>query len=258
MSVNLNQNLISALLQARQQQQKVAPEQFPITDVAESYAMQQAMMQQYAQQVKSDQSGWKIALTGAMAQQKYGIYQPVYGRLLKSMCLENASTIQLKADDAIKLEVELTFVLSQDLVPEEQYSDDVLLQSIAEVIPALEIVNVRWQHWNFNLAQFLADNAAASAYVLGQPIAYDFKDEHCLNIIESSNFETVLSVNEQDNPARNFIWLVRSLLSQGLSLKAGQQILTGSLIRPVAVCAGEYRINIAGQVLTVFATTENI
>lgn len=253
MSASLN-HVVKALIEARLNAQKIAPLDFPVLgDIDNAYQVQHQIIGAYSQYANVALTGWKIALTGSTAQQKYGIQEPVYGQLLSNMQHHEHARIQLQADDAFKLEVELLFVLKDTLYPEQIYSDKQLLEAVDKIIPALEVVNVRWQNWNFDLNQFIADSAAAHSYVLGQPIQTELSISHLSRLITAPTQDIVITINEQDNPSKNFIWLMRTLLQQGYTIPAGHHVLTGSLIKPVSVQKGFYNIEIAGQNLSLTA-----
>ena len=57
-----------------------------------------------------------------------------------------------------------------------------------------------------------------------------------------------------DQPIRNYLWLVRTLLAQHKKLQAGEVILTGSIIRPMDLKAGQYQFQMLGQQVSLKVT----
>lgn len=57
-----------------------------------------------------------------------------------------------------------------------------------------------------------------------------------------------------DHPIRNYLWLVRTLLAQHKKLQAGEVILTGSIIRPMDLKAGQYQFQMLGQQVSLKVT----
>ena len=51
--------------------------------------------------------------------------------------------------------------------------------------------------------------------------------------------ETGLAAGVLNHPARGLVWLARRYAEHGLSLEAGQTVLSGSFTRPVPVAAGD-------------------
>lgn len=249
MPTSINAGLVEALVQARLQHRKISAERHICTGLEAAYQVQDQVITAYADVANTAFFGWKIALTGQGAQQKYQLSEPVYGQLLANMALPSAAKIAIKSDEALKLEIEFAFVLGTDLSPDHAYSDDALLEAITVVVPALEIVNIRWCSWDFSIEQFLADNAAASGFVLGTPVALNIRQINFNQLIKSSHHEVVVTVTEQDNAVKNYLWLMKTLLAKGQSINAGEMILTGSIIRPLNMELGSYRFDLLGQTL---------
>lgn len=251
MPTPVNDQVIKDLLNARLHNRKVETSQFSSIEMQQAYEIQQRLIAGYLKQNQAKHSGWKVALSGAPAQHKYAIDEPVYGQLTTDMQLNSADTIYCSQDELPKFEIELAFRLKQDLLAQQIYTDQSLIQAIDVVIPALEIANVRWQDWNFSLGQFIADNSAASKYVLGKPLSMTLDDVMTNIEIEQSSHALVLTFSEQDNALKNYLWLVRKLLSQGMTLSTGEIILTGSLIRPLNMDRASYEVQLFGQTLSI-------
>ncbi|WP_407502092.1 2-keto-4-pentenoate hydratase [Acinetobacter baumannii] len=250
MSTSINQEFVSELLKARINGNKIPTGVLKIEDIQQAYAIQQALIEHYIAEKQTSITGWKIALSGQKAKAQYQLTEPVYGRLTKDMEHNHSASLRIDNTESVKLEVELVFVLKQPLLPNEIYTDQQLIAAIAEIRPALEIVNIRWRDWDFNLAQFLADNSAAQAYVLGNPVEINIQNLLLDQVIEFSSHDIQKTSTEMDNPIANYLWLIRKLLGEKRTLNAGEIILTGSLIRPLTVSKGTYDFRILGQHLT--------
>lgn len=251
MSTQLNTQAIHALLDARIQSTQISVHRFTELSVEQGYLLQQQLMSQYIAQSQKKHTGWKVALSALTAQAKYALTQPVYGQLVADMHVNSPAKIMVSANEALKLEVELAFRLNTNLTANGAYSDAELIAAIADISPALEIVNVRWDNWNFNIGQFLADNAAAYIYVLGQPIQQPVQ-QILQNIqLETSSHEMVFTFCEHDNALKNYFWLVRTVLAKNISLNSGEILLTGSLIRPLNMTSGCYAVQLFGQRLAI-------
>lgn len=247
MSTSINQELVTALLAARKTGQKISLNDFAVENIQHGYAIQRELIARYIVEKPTAITGWKVALSGQKAKEQYQLTEPVYGRLVADMQQQQPVSVQISPDDSVKLEVELAVVLKHDLLAHEHYDDQQLIAAIAEIRPALEIVNIRWSEWKFSLPQFLADNSAAQGYVLGSPVAFDLQNIDLKFVIESSNHDIQRTSTDIDNPLVNYLWLVRKLLNEQQRLNAGALILTGSLIRPLAVETGIYEFIVLGQ-----------
>lgn len=154
---------------------------------------------------------------------------------------------------AQKLEVELTFILKEGITRAD-CTDAELLAKVGAIRPAIEIADTRWLNWQFNLGQFLADNSAAQFYVLGDEVDVSMNDLDIHSLIEQANVEVSVTTQPEDQPLRNYLWLVRTLLAQHKSLQTGEVILTGSIIRPMDLKAGHYQFQVLGQQVSLKVT----
>lgn len=196
-------------------------------------------------------TGWKVAFASRAAQDRFGIDEPVLGALTDAMAVAPGSTVPLARLIQPKLEIELAFVLGRTLVP-GFYSDEDILAAISEVAPAFEIADSRWQGWRFGVGGFLADNAAAALYCLGSRVKFHPEQLAQVNYRLACDGVPCGEGNAQareDTPQANLCWLVRRLLADGQCVEAGQVVLSGSLLAPLDIKAGEYRLYMLGMEL---------
>lgn len=196
-------------------------------------------------------TGWKVAFAGAAAQRRFGLSEPVYGALTDAMCVPPGTTLALGGLVQPKLEVELALILGAPLRP-GTWDDAALLGAVAAVAPAFEVADCRWSGWRFGAGAFLADNAAAALYCLGETQAFgpahhaglDWRLES-----EGAVLGAGSSPGEGDAPLPNACWALRRLLADGASLQAGQVILSGALLPPLDIRPVEYRLRMLGTEL---------
>lgn len=196
-------------------------------------------------------TGWKVAFAGRAAQDRFGIDEPVLGALTDAMAVAPGNTLPLARLIQPKLEIELAFVLGRTLVP-GFYSDEDILAAISEVAPAFEIADCRWQDWRFGVGAFLADNAAAALYCLGARVGFDpdrLSEVNYRLMYDGVSCGEGNVLAREDTPLANLCWLVRRLLADGQCVEAGQVVLSGSLLAPLDIKAGEYRLYMLGMEL---------
>ncbi|MFC3885133.1 2-keto-4-pentenoate hydratase [Bacillus songklensis] len=176
--------------------------------------------------------GKKIGLTSAAMQNLLGVNQPDYGHLLDGMVIENGG--EISADKVLqpKVEAEIAFVLKKDLAGPRVTEMDVL-QATDYVLPALEIVDSRIADWNIKLQDTIADNASSGLYVLGgKPLSVDQLDLAQVGMVLYKNGEimnTGVGAAALGHPATCVAWLANKLFEYGITLKAGEVILSGAL-----------------------------
>ena len=115
--------------------------------------------------------GRKIGLTAKTVQKQLGVNQPDYGILYADMEFCDGDEIDSSLVMQPRAEGEVAMVLDNDLLNEQLTLVD-LLDSIAYVLPAIEIVGSRIAHWDITITDTIADNASSGLYVLGTKPVY--------------------------------------------------------------------------------------
>lgn len=232
--------LPAALRQALQQAQ-------PLPKLEQSLSLEQGyrLQGEALAQAGVALGGWKVALSGAPAQARLGLSEPVYGWLSADMQRASASQLPLTQLIAPKLEVEVAFELGCDIAPGE-HDDASLLAAVSRMAAAFEVADCRWQDWRFDIGAFLADDSAAALYCLGPWQAFDA--QACRRIDCHLTHDGILlgSAKAGEIPEQNLLWLLRRLLADGQPLRAGQVILSGALLAPVDVQKGQYTLQMMG------------
>ena len=192
--------------------------------------------------------GHKIGLTSRAMQQAMSIDTPDSGFLTDAMVFAPGKPIVAADFCDLRLEVELAFVLSEDLSGAELGIDDVL-DATDHVTGAVELIAARTPRTDpatgrtRTVVDTIADNAADAGIVTGgHPVAPRELDLRWAGAIAHRNGaveETGLAAGVLDHPANGVVWLARRYSEQGLSLRAGQVVLAGSFTRPMAVAPGD-------------------
>ena len=185
--------------------------------------------------------GHKIGLTSRAMQMASKITEPDYGRILDDAMYNDGA--QIRADLFLKprLEVELAFIMGEDLEGPGIRTYDVL-RATEFVLPALEIIDYRTEVPRA-IVDTIADNAAFGAIVVGgrtiRPMDIDVRWVGATlsknGIIEESG----VSAAVMGHPAAGIAWLVNKLHAVGAKLKRGQIVLGGSFTRPVDIAQGD-------------------
>lgn len=241
-------NLAQRLLQAARERVALPREQGDGLNLAAGYELQRLGV--LVREARHERlSGWKVAFAGAAAQRRFGLSEPVYGALTDAMAIAEGQPVDLAQLIQPKLEIELAVILGQDLNP-GFYSDEELLRAIGEVAAAFEIADCRWQHWSFEAGAFVADNSAAAAYCLSARQPFDARRHAQVEyrlVHEGRALGDGVSSLGEESPLSNACWLIRRLLADGHRLSAGQIILSGALLPPVAIEPGGYRLSMLGM-----------
>ena len=187
--------------------------------------------------------GKKIGVTSKVVQEMLGVHRPDFGFLTDVMEFPNGASISI-ADTMIqpRAEAEIGFRLKKDLQGPGVTEQDVL-DATDYIVPCFEIVDSRIDNWNIKIQDTIADNASCGTYVLGsnQADPRDF-DLPNMKVVVKKNGE-FLSEGKgaavQGNPLTAVAWLANTLGEYGIPFKAGEVILSGSLVPLEPVTAGD-------------------
>jgi 2-oxo-hept-3-ene-1,7-dioate hydratase len=192
--------------------------------------------------------GRKIGLTSRAMQQAMSIDEPDFGALLDDMVFQDGAEIPIDRFIRPRVEVELAFVLGESVSGPGCTSLDIL-RAVEFVVPALEILDARVQMTDpmtghsRTIVDTIADNAADAGLVVGgrasRPLDLDIRWVAALlsrnGVIEESGVAAAVL----NHPANSAAWLANKLAEYGVSLEAGQLIMTGSFTRAVHAYAGD-------------------
>jgi len=185
--------------------------------------------------------GTKIGLTSRAMQMASNITEPDYGFLMDDMLYNDGARIEAARFMAPRLEVELAFVMGEDLEGPTARVHDVM-RAAEFVTPALEIIDYRTEVPRL-IVDTIADNAAAAAMVVGgRPVRPFDVDIRWVGATLSKNGvieESGVSAAVMGHPAAGVAWLVNKLHPLGGKLHKGEIVLAGSFTRPVSVAAGD-------------------
>ncbi len=185
--------------------------------------------------------GWKMGMTSKAKMRQMGVTEPIYGMLTDGMQVADTGVVALKGRIHPKIEPEVAFLIGRDL--EGPMSPAQVLQATNGVCAALEIIDSRYENFEFQLPDVVADNTSASGFVLGNFMRRtDRLDLGNLGIVMEVNGAAVQFGSTAailGHPARSVAELVGMLAKRGLALKAGSVVLAGGATAAVPLAAGD-------------------
>jgi 2-oxopent-4-enoate/cis-2-oxohex-4-enoate hydratase len=177
--------------------------------------------------------GKKIGVTSKAVQDMLGVHQPDFGFLTNWMQTGEVIDIDAKALIAPRAEAEIAFVLKDSLAGPGVTAADVIAAT-DYIAPCFEIVDSRIRDWKIGIVDTVADNASCGVFVLGEAKA-DPRD-HDLPALHVTVTKNGAALSEgyghavQGDPAQAVAWLANTLGAYGVTLDAGDVILSGSLV----------------------------
>lgn len=195
--------------------------------------------------------GKKIGVTSKAVQNLLNVHQPDFGFLTDKMVYANGATIPASsAMIAPRAEGEIAFILKHDLAG-PGVTNAAVLAATECVMPCFEIVDSRIRDWKIAIQDTVADNASCGYFVLGDqavsPRQIDLST--CGMVVEKNGhiISTGAGAAALGSPLNCVAWLANTLGRLGMTLKAGEVILSGSLVPLEPVVAGDYmRVDIGG------------
>ncbi len=223
--------------------QPIAPlsDTYPDLNIDDAYAISRAFLKTRLHTNGEHVIGKKIGVTSKAVQDMLGVYQPDFGFLTNAM-LATVGKVYMDAHIAPRAEAEIAFVLNADLIGPGIDGDDVLAAT-DYIQPCFEIVDSRIRDWKIKIEDTIADNASCGVFALGaEKIDPSGLDLAGLRVVVEKNGK-VISEGEgsavQGAPHNAVAWLANTLGAYDIPLKAGEVILSGSLVPLEPVKAGD-------------------
>jgi 2-keto-4-pentenoate hydratase len=216
------------------------PEHCRPSDRADGYAIQRALTALSGQPVV----GWKIAATSIAGQRHIGVDGPLAGSLLANRVLPAGASVSLEGNLMRVAEAEFAFRFARPLGRRaEPYSEDEVLEAVAEMRPTIEIPDSRYEDFaRVGAAQLIADNACASWLLVGSPAANwrgrDLAAHGVTAFLNDTPAASGTGANVLGNPRTALTWMVNELRVYGEGVRAGDLVTTGTCIPPVVIAPG--------------------
>jgi 2-keto-4-pentenoate hydratase len=186
--------------------------------------------------------GHKVGLSSEAMQKMMGVDEPDYGHLLADMEVFEDVPVDTSRFLFPRVEVEVGFILADDL-PGAGCTEDDVLAATAAFAPSIELIDTRIRDWKIALCDTIADNASSAGWVLGpQRVSPKDIDIKTIDAVLTRNGEVVAEGRSDavlGNPVTAVAWLARKVDSFGVRLKAGDIVLPGSCTRAIDARPGD-------------------
>lgn len=218
-------------------------ERVPGIEIEDAYHISRAMLECRLAHTGENVVGKKIGVTSKAVQDMLGVFQPDFGFLTTNMEVPNDSDVRI-AGNLIqpRAEAEIAFLLKEDLQGPGVTEADVL-RATECILPCFEIVDSRIHNWKIKIQDTIADNASCGVYVLGNeridPRGLDLPNLQ-VNVFKNGQpLSSGKGSAVQGNPLTAVAWLANTLGEFGIPFKAGEVILSGSLVPLESVVPGD-------------------
>ena len=184
-----------------------------------------------------DDVGYKVGLTSAAMQAFCGIDHPIAGVVLAKRVHQSGASVQRSDFGRLGLEFEIAVRIKSD-VPAAGvlWTAEMIEPYISGVCAAIELVDDRNADYNnLDVLSLLADNSWNGGVVLSE-FATKWPD---LGSVLGRATKDGVAIGEGHgrdilgHPCNSVAWLATQLASRGERLKAGQIVMTGSVMKTV-------------------------
>ncbi|MGX6565697.1 2-oxo-3-hexenedioate decarboxylase [Cupriavidus necator] len=214
---------------------------YPDMDWDDAYAIQDAIRAR--KEARGTRiAGLKMGLTSFAKMRQMGVSDPVYGFLTDYGACMDGAAIDTGTLIHPKVEAEIAFVLKAPLKGPGCHIGDVLAATDF-VVPAVEVIDSRYENFRFDLKSVIADNTSSARFVVGGTHrgaeGLDLKN---LGVVLEKNGEVVATAAGAavlGHPANSVAMLANMLGARGRELPAGTFIMTGGVTEAIAVAAGD-------------------
>ena len=196
----------------------------------ECYAVQDAIIGGMQDRVL----GWKAAFTNGAAMEKMKTHEPALGPLFASWVFESGARVSTPENCARRIESEYAFTMARDLpVRPDAYSRDAVVDAVASLHPAIEIVHTRVDGgFDIGARALVADHCVNFAFILGDGVTdwqgFDLTGQAVTLSVDGNVAASGSGAEVMGDPVESLTWLANKLREQGKALKAGDVVTTGS------------------------------
>ncbi len=186
--------------------------------------------------------GKKIGVTSKPVMDLLNVRQPDFGFMTDAMRHDGEMAIS-KLLIQPRAEGEIAFILKRDLTGPGVTNADVLAATEA-VVPCFEVVDSRIDDWKIKIQDTVSDNASCGLFTINEAAAIDPRkiDLATCGMVVTKNGKTISTgagAAAMGSPVNCVAWLANTLGQFGITLNAGDVILSGSLVPLEPVAAGD-------------------
>jgi 2-keto-4-pentenoate hydratase len=198
-----------------------------------------------------DAMGYKVGLTSATMQKFCGIDHPIAGVVLASRVHRSGATVRRADFGRLGLEFEIAVRIKSDVpVTGTPCTAEMIAPHIGGVCAAIELVDDRGADYgNLDVLSLVADNSWNGGIVLSE-FAAKWPDLEPVAGRATKGREAIGEGHGRDilgHPFNSVAWLATQLSSRGAGLKAGQVVMTGSVMKTIfPEDDGSYRFALEG------------
>ncbi|MGB1880001.1 MAG: 2-oxo-3-hexenedioate decarboxylase [Gammaproteobacteria bacterium] len=247
---NTLDTLAARLDRAERERQAITKltDDYPDMDWEDAYAIQDRLRAgKIAQGARV--AGLKAGLTSQAKMKQMKVDEPVFGFMCDYGAWPDGGEIDRDRYIAPRIEAEIAVVTSRELSGPGCHLAQVL-SAIECVLPAVEVLDSRYENFRFDLVSVVADNTSAAGFVTGgRARRLSALDLPTLGLVVEKNgavVEVGAGAAVLGHPLQSVAMLANNLARRGEVIPAGTFIMTGGVTAAVGVERGD-AINVRFQ-----------
>jgi 2-keto-4-pentenoate hydratase len=208
------------------------PETLRPESLEDAYAIQQRVVDALLAESGGRRIGFKVACTNDIAQAALQIDRPLFGRLMSQTTTPSGATLDTERFTHRVVEAEFGFRIGTDVEPVAGgHTPGTIADYIDALLPAIEIVDHRFESWAVGAWRVAADNAIHGWWVHGDAVT-DWRghDLAAATVSVTRNGELVTTGSGSavlGHPLNVMAWLADELPQFGGQLRRGDVVTTG-------------------------------
>lgn len=205
-----------------------------VADVDQAYGVA-ALLQERMVATRGPIAGRKIALSSKAMQQMVGLDTPLAGAIFANDVYASPAKVPLADFRHLGLEYELAFEMAEAARPGQGvFSPEHAFAMVSSVRPAFELIEDKGADYSdLHGLTLAADNAWCGGIVLGEPIP-GWKDLDLAALpstLRQDGMDAEPGNTGAADPLVSLAWVLNHVTGRGETIEAGQQVITGSVLR---------------------------
>jgi len=221
---------------------EMLPSALGVDSLQRAYDVQDAILAEMTDKGR-EIAGYKVGLTSPRMQEMCGLDQPVGGAVFAEVVEASPARAELSRYGRLGLEFEICVRMGAGVSGEgTPYNRDSIAGYISEVGPAFELIDDRNADYSaLDIYSLIADNSWNAGVVLGpmNPFAGDPGALTGRLYLNGGQIDEGAGSDVLGHPFESVAWLANNVIERGGALKAGDLVMTGSLIPTRFPDAGE-------------------
>ena len=205
-----------------------------VRDIAGAYRVQRDFVAAMMEGRDGPPAGYKIGLTSRRMQEMCRIDTPIAGVVLPGRVHGSGAVLSRRDFGRLGLEFEIGVWMARDLPPSAAPFDQATVAAaVGHVCPAIEIVDDRnCDYKTLDVFSLVADNSWNDGIILGppQPTWPELTEVTGTVFWDGREEDRGMGRDVLGHPFMPLTWLANHLAATGAGLRAGDWVLTGSLV----------------------------